>query len=72
MGEYVHAYSDYVRHILNKSPSKVTYSFSKSERFPIPQAEPPLNLPCEQYGRRKQWTNSPKKRRKTPQKQLKR
>lgn len=31
---YTHAYSEYVHHILNKSPSKTTYSFSKSERFP--------------------------------------
>lgn len=31
---YTHAYSDYVNHILNKSPSKTAYSFTKSSRFP--------------------------------------
>ena len=31
---YQHTYSSYVNHVLNRSPSKTTYSFSKAERFP--------------------------------------
>lgn len=34
MNNYSHSYSEYVNHILNKSPSKTTYSFSKAPRFP--------------------------------------
>lgn len=33
MSNYNHPYSDYLNHILNRSPSKKTYSFGKSERF---------------------------------------
>lgn len=29
-----HDRSGYLNHTLNKSPSKTTYTFSKSERFP--------------------------------------
>lgn len=28
--------SEYLKHQLNKSPSKASYTFSKSERFPDP------------------------------------
>lgn len=34
MNNYTHSYSEYANHILNKSPSKTAYSFSKAERFP--------------------------------------
>lgn len=37
---YTHAYSDYVNHILNRSPSKAAYSFTKSSRFPEPKDAP--------------------------------
>jgi hypothetical protein len=37
---YTHAYSDYVNHILNKSPSKAAYSFTRSSRFPEPRDAP--------------------------------
>ncbi len=30
---YTHPYTEYVNHILNKSPSKAAYSFTKAERF---------------------------------------
>ena len=33
MSNYSHAYSGYLNHILNRSPSKKTYSFGRSERF---------------------------------------
>lgn len=33
MSEYRHAYSDYINHILDNSPTKVAYSFAKKGRF---------------------------------------
>jgi hypothetical protein len=39
MNNYTHAYSDYVNHILNKSPSKNAYSFARAERFPQKHSE---------------------------------
>lgn len=33
MSNYNHAYSGYLNHMLNRSPSKKTYSFGRSERF---------------------------------------
>ncbi len=36
---YTHAYTEYVNHILNRSPSKTTYSFAKAERFPPSKSE---------------------------------
>lgn len=43
MSQYQHSYSNYVNHILNRSPSKTAYSFSKTERFPRDKPQdPPL------------------------------
>lgn len=43
MNEFQHCYSKYIGHILNKSPSKTTYSFAKAERFPAQKAEEPAS-----------------------------
>ena len=53
MGDYVHCYSDYVHHILNNSPSKKVFTFSKAPRFPSPQPEesPEDVLECPRYRR---------------------
>jgi hypothetical protein len=39
MSNYTHSYSEYVNHILNKSPSKNTYTFPKADRFPPLRSE---------------------------------
>ena len=45
MSQYQHTFSHYVNHILNKSPSKNTFSFSKADRFPKDKIEQPPLLP---------------------------
>lgn len=35
--KHKHCYSNYVNHILNTSPSKLAYTFSKQERFSSPK-----------------------------------
>ena len=42
---YTHPYSDYVNHILNRSPSKAAYSFTRSSRFPEPKDFTPIQQP---------------------------
>lgn len=36
---YQHSYNNYLGHVLNKSPSKTAYSFSRAERFPTQPTE---------------------------------
>lgn len=65
MNNYTHPYSDYVNHILNKSPSKTTYSFSKAERFPqkVSQIDyPEFDQIPPQESYRNMSKNSPEKR----------
>lgn len=65
MNNYTHPYSDYVNHILNKSPSKTAYSFSKAERFPQMNSLEFDQMPTQETYRNVN-KNSSEKRQKSP------